>query len=694
MNKIYPASLPINQFIKLTQSTEEKLVKLGLITLHDLLLHIPYRYEDKTRITAISDLVLNQFSTIQGEIKQSKNIPQKGKGNRIELTVADNSGTISITFFNSYKGMQNNLKPGVKITAFGEIKSFGSIFKIIHPEIRILKSNEEINLESNLTPIYHTTLGLKQFTIRKLVKKALEFLKNLDLDEILPSKLNKQQLSFYQSLELVHFPSPDISVNTLLDFKHPAQLRLIAEELLAQQVAILQSYQENKETKAIELPRPKDLINKFIRSLKFQPTNAQIRVLNEIAQDLQRNIPMMRLLQGDVGSGKTLVAAITALQALANKKQAVLMAPTEILALQQFENFKQWFEPLGIKVGLLQGSLKKSEKTAMQKQIASGEIQMIMGTHAVFQKSTIFNNLALIIIDEQHKFGVHQRLSLLHKGENEQVLPHQLIMTATPIPRTLAMTLYAHLEVSIIDELPKGRSPIKTVAICENRRDEIINRINQVCKKQQRQAYWVCKLIDDSEVMQAQAASTTALQLQKELPALKIGLLHGRMTPAEKAEIMQQFQQAEIDLLVATTVIEVGINVPNASLMIIENAESLGLAQLHQLRGRVGRGSVESFCVLMFKQNIGGIAKQRIEAMRQSNDGFFIAEQDLKLRGSGDILGKRQAGSVEFKIADAVRDNSLLPLVNDCAKEIIKDPYITKQLLQRWLYNSMNYIKA
>ena len=474
--------------------------------------------------------------------------------------------------------------------------------------------------------------------------------------------------------------------------KHPAQQRLIFEELLAYNLAMQKVRSGIQENFAEPLCAQSDLKQRFLAQLPFTPTHAQLRVTQEIEQDLQQNYPMMRLVQGDVGSGKTLVAALAALTAIDNGKQVTLMAPTEILAEQHATNFRRWFEPLGIDVGWLAGKVKGKQRLAELEKIKNGEVQMVVGTHALFQDEVAFHNLSLVIVDEQHRFGVHQRLMLREKGNQAGVYPHQLIMTATPIPRTLAMTVYADLDTSIIDELPPGRTPITTIAISEERRAEIIERVNVACTQEKRQAYWVCTLIDESEVLEAQAAEAVAEDLHKILPHLRIGLVHGRMKPSEKQAVMAQFKLAELDLLVATTVIEVGVDVPNASLMIIENAERLGLSQLHQLRGRVGRGSTASFCVLMYKPPLGKISQKRLQVMRDTQDGFVISEKDLEIRGPGEMLGTKQTGITEFKVANLMRDRKMLPTVQFYAKQLSqKYPQQADLLIRRWLNNREIY---
>ena len=523
----------------------------------------------------------------------------------------------------------------------------------------------------------------------------MALLDKIQLTEILPNEFNPHPFSLKEAIRFLHRPPPDISLDILEKGQHPAQQRLIFEELLAHNLAMQKVRLGTQQFLALPLHYQTDLKQRFLASLPFQPTNAQNRVVADIDQDLAKNYPMMRLVQGDVGSGKTLVAALAALLAIDNGKQVALMAPTEILAEQHANNFRRWLEPFGIEVGWLAGKVKGKARQAELEKIKSGAVQMVVGTHALFQEEVEFADLALVIIDEQHRFGVHQRLMLREKGEKAGFYPHQLIMTATPIPRTLAMTVYADLDTSIIDELPPGRTPITTVVISEERRDEIVARVKNACINEKRQAYWVCTLIDESEVLEAQAAEAIWEDLTKALPMLKIGLVHGRMKPQEKQDIMAAFKNAELDLLVATTVIEVGVDVPNASLMIIENAERLGLSQLHQLRGRVGRGSTASFCVLMYKPPLGKVSQKRLQVLRDSQDGFVISEKDLEIRGPGEVLGTKQTGIAEFKVANLMRDRKMIPTVQHYAKALImKYPDVAESLIRRWLNNREIYSNA
>lgn len=670
-----------------------KLSRIGINNVQDLLFHLPYRYEDRTRITPIIDLRPESYATVEGVVQLTE--VQFGKRPILSATISDGTSKITLKFFNFNAGMKNSLHQGARVKAFGEIKRGRYMAEIHHPEYQIIHGNQPLVLAETLTPIYSTTEGLKQASLRKLTDQALALLDQVQVAELLPDEFNPNKYSLKEALKLLHRPPPSISLEQLEKGDHPAQKRLIFEELLAHNLAMQKVRVGAKKQAAQALVYQTDLKQRFLASLPFQPTNAQSRVTADIERDLAQPHPMMRLVQGDVGSGKTLVAALAALLAIDNGKQVALMAPTEILAEQHANNFANWLRPFGIEVGWLAGKVKGKARTAQLEAIAGGAVQMIIGTHALFQESVAFHDLALVIIDEQHRFGVHQRLTLREKGAKENVYPHQLIMTATPIPRTLAMTVYADLDTSIIDELPPGRTPITTVAIAEERRDEIVRRVYQACKNEKRQAYWVCTLIDESEVLEAQAAAAMAEDLQRALPDLRVGLVHGRMKPQEKQAIMAEFKAANLDLLVATTVIEVGVDVPNASLMIIENAERLGLAQLHQLRGRVGRGATASHCVLLYKAPLGKISSKRLQVMRDSQDGFYIAEKDLEIRGTGEILGTKQTGMAEFKVADLMRDRKMIPLVQNYARQIISSNLLLAELLiKRWLDEKTEYSNA
>ena len=703
----------------------KKLEKLGIVTLQDLLFHLPRQYADRTRITPIGHLQPNQSVVIEAEVSGTNVV--FGKRRSLLCRVQDHTGAISLRFYHFSNAQRNTMANGARIRCYGETRRGASGLELYHPEYQLLSPvGSESALEDTLTPIYPITEGITQNRLRSLIKQALTFCKSLDFisylslvpDELLPEqdvvkRLNATKTnSLFEPLAYLHAPPKNADLAELLEGQHPYQQALIMEELTAYQLNLLQLRELRQQQAAVTLPANKALEQQFIESLSFSLTEAQQRVIDDIGNDVRRSVPMMRLLQGDVGSGKTIVAAMAALRAVANQQQVVIMAPTEILAGQHRYNFEQWFSPLGIRVGSLTGKQKVKERREQLAQLASGETQVVIGTHALFQESVVFHQLSLVIIDEQHRFGVHQRLSLRDKGfkdacpdniessngrsgeRNDATIPHQLIMTATPIPRTLAMSAYADLDYSVIDELPKGRIPVDTVIISQQKRLEIIQRINHACQ-QGRQAYWVCTLIENSESLEAQAAEEAATLLASALPSLNIGLVHGRLKPVEKEQVMSAFKAGEIDLLVATTVIEVGVDVPNASLMIIENPERLGLAQLHQLRGRVGRGSVASHCVLLYGEKVSLHGKERLQAMRSTTDGFKIAEIDLKLRGPGEVLGTRQTGDIDFSLADLRRDLYLMPQVNTYAQVIISQyPEYGRALSERWLGKNTQYAHA
>jgi len=681
-------------------SMAKRLEKLSLFSVQDLLFHLPLRYEDRTRISSIRECIVGTHTNIIGEI--TSNQLTHGKRRMLVVNVNDGTGNLQLCFFSFSAGLKNSLSVGQTIRCYGEIKRGPNGFQIVHPEYRSLDDDRPLTpAEETLTPVYPTTDGLKQISLRSLTDQALIRLQRGQVEELLPNDLFNEQYSLEQALAIIHRPPPEASTSQLELGNHPAQLRLIKEELIAHNLSMLNVRQSSDVHNAISLTNEQAIEpystaeESFLKALPFSPTNAQVRVVTEIKTDLAKSHPMMRLVQGDVGSGKTLVAALAALSAIRQGYQVALMAPTEILAEQHAINFANWFTSLDINVGWLAGKTKaKARRLALEK-IASGEMQMVVGTHALFQADVVFDKLVLVVIDEQHKFGVHQRLSLREKGIFNDNYPHQLIMTATPIPRTLAMTAYADLDTSVIDELPPGRTPINTVALPDTRRDNVIERIREGCTNDKRQAYWVCTLIEESEVLQCQAAEDTALYLQEQLPELKVGLVHGRMKPAEKQEIMTDFKLGKLHLLIATTVIEVGVDVPNASLMVIENPERLGLAQLHQLRGRVGRGSVASHCVLLYKAPLSKTATKRLAVLRESNDGFIIAEKDLEIRGPGELLGTRQTGLAELRIADLVRDGYLIPEVKQKAYLLSRQkPELAQALIQRWLANKERYSNA
>lgn len=675
----------------------EKLAKLGLNSVQDVLFHLPLRYEDRTRVTTVRDLRAGIDTNIIGEVLDCNIV--FGRKRMMLCRVDDGTGIITLRFFNFSAAQKNSLSRGTAIRAYGDVKRGAKGFEIIHPEYKTLDNDSPVDVEETLTPVYPTTDGLRQISLRKLTDQALARLARGAVEELVPAGTFNESLTLAQALKIIHRPTPDIPTSLFELGRHPAQLRLIKEELLAHNLSMLKLRQSSDVHHAVTLELNKPLNDKFLASLPFSPTGAQARVVEEVRRDLRQDQPMMRLVQGDVGSGKTLVAALSAITAIGQGFQVALMAPTEILAEQHAIGFAKWFEPLGIKVGTLEGSSASKARRLSLEKIASGETQMVVGTHALFQDAVKFHRLTLIIIDEQHRFGVHQRLTLRQKGAleigGETCYPHQLIMTATPIPRTLAMTAYADLDTSIIDELPPGRTPIKTIALPDTRRDEVIERVRSSCTADNRQAYWVCTLIEESEVLQCQAAEDCATHLQEQLPELKIGLVHGRMKPDEKQVVMDAFKDGELHLLVATTVIEVGVDVPNSSLMIIENPERLGLAQLHQLRGRVGRGAIASHCVLMYKTPLSKTATKRLGVLRESSDGFYIAQKDLEIRGPGELLGTRQTGLAEMKIADLSRDGDIIPEVNHKAGFVWREhPQMAQALIDRWLGNREHYSNA
>jgi len=684
----------------------EKLSKLGLSTLQDILFHLPYRYEDRTRVVPVGTLRHGQSALIEVNVDYANvAFTRKGKNRRMLLVnVSDGTGSILLRFFYFNKSQQQNLIAGTKLRCFGDVRYGASSLEIVHPEYLKIDENRVTPIESTLTPVYHTADGISQILLRGLSSQCLDLLKNKNVltdflheDYLQLSQLNQQQYySLNDALNYVHRPPPETNVNELIEVQHASQLRLIFEELLAQHLSLQALREKNKKHSASRLESDNHLLYQFIKSLPFELTQAQQKVNQAILNDLESGAPMMRLVQGDVGSGKTVVAALACLKAVESNMQAAIMAPTEILAEQHFKNFTQWFAPLGVKVAWLSGQIKGKKRTQVLEKIISGEAQIVVGTHALFQNDVEYKNLVLAITDEQHRFGVQQRMTLAKKSrdENSNSLAHQLIMTATPIPRSLAMTAYADLDYSVIDELPPGRKPITTVVIQQERREEIVQRIYKACSEG-KQAYWVCTLVEESEVLQCQAAQDTAEILQKILPEISVGLIHGRLKAQEKDNLMQAFKKAEIQLLVATTVIEVGVDVPNASLMIIENAERLGLSQLHQLRGRVGRGEEASHCVLMFKSPLSGQAKERLSIMRKTNSGFEIARKDLQLRGPGEVLGTRQTGLVQFKIADIVRDEYLLDDVKTVAQKMINDsPETVSALIDRWVGRAQQFVNV
>ncbi len=670
----------------------ERLAHLGIESVQDLLFHLPMRYQDRTRIYPISQLSPGDHVVIEASIVTVAR-PVGGR-TRLLCRIDDASGHVHLRFFYTNPVQLKTFKEGVRLRCYGEVRFGKTGLEMIHPEYILLDEKTILPVDENLTPIYPTTEGLSQLTWRKLTAQALEILsQGALLKDILPVSI-LQTLNYptlKEALHFVHRPPTDAPIDMLLEGAHISQKRLVFEELLAHRLSLLNLKNVFQIQKAIPLLKQDKLQKIFLTHLPFALTNAQMRVIEDIYQDIAKPRPMLRLLQGDVGSGKTLVAALAVLQAIENHYQAAILVPTELLAEQHYHNFVTWFAPLGIKVVILTSQMKTIERRDALTAIADGTVQLIIGTHAIFQKDVLFKNLALIVIDEQHRFGVEQRARLREKGVDQENFPHQLIMTATPIPRTLAMSVYADLDCSIIDELPPGRTPVKTSVLPNTRRDDVLNRIREICQAG-RQVYWVCTLIEESEVLQCEAAEDTLKNLQLTLPRLKIALLHGRMKSLEKDQVMSAFKNGDIDLLVATTVIEVGVDVSNASLMVIENAERLGLAQLHQLRGRVGRGSAESYCLLLYQAPLSQHAKERLAVMRETTDGFKIAQRDLEIRGPGEVLGTKQTGDINLRIADLVRDSDLLHVVQQASEQLQKEhPELAAPLIKRWLGNNERF---
>lgn len=717
----------------------EKLERLNLRTLGDLLLHLPLRYQDKTRITPIDSLLVGIEAQTEGTII-SQTMTRGGRNSLLVVIQSESGACLTLRFFHYHFRQAQSFTRGKTVRVYGEVRSGPNGLEMVHPSYQFINLQNPKALDNTLTPVYPTTEGLGQPSLIKLISQALSWLKDNPLTELLPKTLldELQVPDLNQAILTLHQPQAEDDLAAIKAFRHPAQTRLIIEEMISQQLGLQLLRQQEQKRQAPAFPASRK-VNELLASLPFSLTGAQQRVLTEIQQDLTRSQPMQRLVQGDVGSGKTVIAAIAAIQAAEAGFQVAIMAPTEILAEQHLNAFQEWLEPLDIGVSWLNGRMKAAERRYRLAEIANGATQVIVGTHALFQDAVEFHNLGLVIIDEQHRFGVHQRLSLQQKiqgnnetssegdnllkvtadksraaeftsGVNEQhsdlpnkeiekirhteVHAHQLVMTATPIPRTLAMTAYGDLDLSVIDELPPGRKPIDTAVMSNTKRFELMEHLYAKCK-QGVQAYWVCPLIEESELLHAQAAEVTATQFTDHWPDLKVGLVHGRLKGEEKAMVMNAFKNHELDLLVATTVIEVGVNVPNASLMIIENAERLGLAQLHQLRGRVGRGDKKSHCVLLYQSPLSTTGKARLNIMRDTNDGFVIAEEDLKIRGPGEILGTKQTGGLQFRIADLQRDAQWIPFAQEWAQKLVtKDPIIVQSLQERWIGDKVDYQHA
>ena len=681
----------------------EKFAARGLHCLQDLWLQLPRQYEDRTRLTRIADLQPGVAAQVEGRVEAV----ERGFRYRPVLRVALDDGsraTLVLRFFHFRAAQVAQFQPGTRVRCYGTARPGQNGLEIVHPSYRVIDDDEADGLGDALDPVYPSIEGIGPATLRRLIGLSLDRLPGDEALELLPPDLRAalRLPSLREALLAVHRPGRDQDVAALLAGTHPAQRRLALEELLAHHLS-LRRQRIAQQAHAAPVLNRLELAARLRDALPFPLTGAQQRVFDQIADDLGRPTPMLRLVQGDVGSGKTVVAALAAMLAVASGRQAALMAPTELLAEQHMANLRGWLEPLGVRLAWLAGKVTGRARRQALDAVASGEAQVVVGTHALMQEGVAFNNLALAIVDEQHRFGVHQRLALRDKGAQgpdaggvpcDAVVPHQLVMTATPIPRTLAMSAYADLDVSAIDELPPGRTPVQTVVLNAGRRPELVERIRQACAEG-RQAYWVCTLIDDSDEVVAQAAQTTFEELGAALPDVRVGLVHGRMKPADKQSTMAAFKGGEIDLLVATTVIEVGVDVPNASLMVIENAERLGLAQLHQLRGRVGRGTAASSCVLVYQSPLSATARARLETMRETGDGFVIAEKDLELRGPGELLGTRQTGLAGFRVADLARDADLLPQVHELAERLLADhPHIAERIVERWVGGAARYAGA
>lgn len=672
----------------------ESLARLGLHRVQDLWFHLPLRYEDRTHLTPLADLRPGMRAQAVGTVEAV----EKGFRYRPQLKVAIGDGvtqTLLLRFFHFNRAQAEQFRVGTRLLCYGEVRQGSVSLEMVHPQYRRLEGDASVVLDELLTPVYPTTEGLGQKRLGNVIAKAMQQLPvEMELELIPPALCGKFGLtSLREALLYVHRPPPDARIDQLIQGRHPAQQRLAFEELLAQHMSLKRLRAAVRERRAPKLGGDGKLRKRWLKSLLFQLTGAQQRVIKEISTDIAAPRPMLRLVQGDVGSGKTAVACAAALAAVEAGYQVALMAPTELLAEQHLRNFRHWLEPLGIAVEWLAGKQQgKARQQAMQRVVEGAPI--VIGTHALMQEGVEFARLGLVIVDEQHRFGVQQRLALRDKGVEGELVPHQLVLTATPIPRTLAMSAYADLDISVIDELPPGRTPVQTVAISNARRIEVIERIRVACMEG-RQAYWVCTLIEESEQLRAQAAEAAHAELSHALTECQVGLLHGRMKPKEKQAVMDAFKAGQLSALVATTVIEVGVDVPNASLMVIENSERLGLAQLHQLRGRVGRGAVASNCVLLYQPPLGQLARERLQVMRETNDGFRIAEKDLELRGPGEVLGTRQTGQLSFRMADLARDAHLLPAVQQVGEYMLAHhSEQAVRLIERWVGGAARYAGA
>ncbi|MFQ5549284.1 MAG: ATP-dependent DNA helicase RecG [Woeseia sp.] len=673
---------------------DQKLARLGLRRVGDLLFLLPNRYEDRTSLVKIGALQPGTRRLVSGEVLLSE-VVYRGRRNLL-VRVGDGTGQLTLRFFHFSKPQEKQFRKGAVLSCFGDVRTGPVGLEMVHPEYRVLQEGQNPVLSDSLTPVYPTTEGLQQGRLRSLAGQALDIGRSSPPEELLPDALRRKydMPGLFDALVYLHQPPPDADLASIEAGRHPCQQRLAFEELLAHYLSLRNLRDIARTEGAAVLNRGSQLVERFIDGLPYGLTAAQRRVVGEIARDIATPYPMLRLIQGDVGSGKTVVAAIACLHAIASGVQAAIMAPTELLAEQHLRNFCDWFSPLGIRPAWLSGSQRQKERRESLESIANGDASLVVGTHALFQEGVTFKHLALVVIDEQHRFGVHQRMALREKGEQGSGHPHQLVMTATPIPRTLAMAAYADLDTSIIDEMPPGRQPVRTVAMPDTRRDEVVDHVRSSCKAGH-QAYWVCPLIEESDVLDYQAAEASHKMLADALPDLRVGLVHGRMKPAEKDRLMREFKAGEIHVLVATTVIEVGVDVPAATLMIVENAERMGLSQLHQLRGRVGRGTGQSHCVMLYRPPLGDLARNRLAVLRDTNDGFVVAQRDLELRGPGELLGTRQTGLPQYRIADLVRDAGLLPKVQLAAESIRgSSSLIGDEIVRRWLGDAGRYGKV
>jgi ATP-dependent DNA helicase RecG len=681
-----PEIRPVTALRGVGDALAAKLAKLGITTIQDLLFLLPLRYEDRTRVAPIGSLRAGDRAVVEGEVQLAE-ITFRGR-RQLLCRIGDGSGWLTLRFFYFSNAQHDGMTRGTRLRCYGEIRRGPNGLEIVHPEYRRVAADAPSANDDALTPIYPLTEGVQQGRLRQLTALALREFANRSVQDWLPPAVLAQLHlpPLRDALHYVHRPPPDADLDLLASGRHPMQRRLAFEELLAHQLSLRLLRREIQRDPAWPFTvSAEPLIDRFLHSLPFKPTGAQTRAWHDIERDLSQSSPMLRLVQGDVGCGKTLVAALAALRAVEAGFQVAVMAPTELLAEQHARNFTGWLAPLDMHPALITGKRSAAARTRALSDLASGEVKIAIGTHALFQQEVEFHRLGLAIVDEQHRFGVHQRLLLREKGLASGRYPHQLIMTATPIPRTLAMTAYADLDVSVIDELPPGRTPVRTVALQENRRDEVVVRIRDACR-QKRQAYWVCPLVEESDQLNAQAAEETAAALAEALREITVGLVHGRMSPKEKDAVMSRFKSGAIDLLVATTVIEVGVDVPNASLMVVENAERMGLAQLHQLRGRVGRGAAESTCVLLYRMPLSEVARERLAVMRATNDGFEISRRDLELRGPGELLGTKQTGLMQMRVAELVRDADLLPKVQEVAELMLRENEANiAPLLRRWI---------